>query len=296
MMAMSKKTLIASESGPGIEVIRQSRTALDECGLDQDQLQRVVHRGRELQDGYKSLVMGLAVPQDFTDEEVPSEYGYPSGYRQAKPIPEQMRILREFFPNLGDPDETAAKQGRLANSEGNYVIPRWQLIAPTYGEAVEKILKALKKQRKGKVVNYRIGELGPNRLRESDKKRLAFERLAVEQQGSDVLVVAAQFGFRHRGRSVRRARAIMGSNEFGVGAFEIGIMLLTHRYRLQHVDDLWIDCAGDECSTGAGGGQFGYAPFFLFNAGELKFGARWVSSTCGHYGSASGFLPTEAAA
>ena len=62
-MAMSK-TLIASESGPGIEIIRQARTALDKCGLDEAQLQRVVRHGRELQTGFTKLIMGLAEPKE----------------------------------------------------------------------------------------------------------------------------------------------------------------------------------------------------------------------------------------
>lgn len=65
MMAMSK-TLIASESGPGIEIIRQSRTALDKCGLNLDQLQEVVHRGREFQTRFTELIMMLAGPKEET--------------------------------------------------------------------------------------------------------------------------------------------------------------------------------------------------------------------------------------
>jgi len=48
----------------------------------------------------------------------------------------------------------------------------------------------------------------------------------------DILVVPAQFGLRHRGRSVRRVREVMNANEFGLGVFAIGIMLLTHPERL----------------------------------------------------------------
>lgn len=284
------KTLITSRDPKGIAIIGLIEAALNKAKLDNDQAQRVFEHGGELQEDFSAALAKYGTPEEFANEEVSSNYGYLSGYRKAKPIAEQMRILREYFPNLGNPDEEIAKQERPANSEGYFVIPRWQLIAPTYGEAVEKVLDALNKQRKGKFVNYRKGELGPDRLRETNRKKLAFEQLASEQQGHDVLVVAAQFGIRHRGRSVRRARVVMGGQEFGLGAFEIGIMLLTHPERLQHYDDLWIDCAGDEYSPGAAG-QFGSAPYFIFNDGKLRFDAIFVVIARDYYGSVSGFLP-----
>src|SRR5262249_34336611 len=51
----------------------------------------------------------------------------------------------------------------------------------------------------------------------------------------------------HRGRSVHTAREVMGRRrQFVLGAFAVGIMLLAHPERLQHNDDLWSYCAGDE--------------------------------------------------
>lgn len=69
-------------------------------------------------------------------------------------------------------------------------------------------------------------------------------------------------------------------------------MLLTHSIRLQNLDDLWIDCPGDEYSPGAAG-RFGYAPFFFFDFldGRLEFDTSVVGHANGHYGSASGFSP-----
>jgi hypothetical protein len=290
MMTMSKSTLITSRDPKGIAIIGLTEAALNKARLDEDQAQRVFEHGGELQEDFLAILAKYGTPNEFANEEVPSNYGYLSGYRKAKPLPEQMRILREYFPQLGDPDEAIAQQDRPANSEGWFAIPRWQSIASTYGEAVEKVFDALNKQRKGKFVNYRKGELGPDRLRETDRKRLAFEQLNKEQRERDVLVVAAQFGLRHRGRSVRRARAVMGGKEFGLGAFEIGIMLLTHPERLVDYNDLWVDCAGDEYSPDAGG-RFVLAPSFFFYDGRLRFGSYFVDRAYAHCGSASGFLP-----
>ena len=285
------KTLIPSkvtrDSKKGQRILDLTGAVINKLALDEDQGQRVIENP-EFPPAIEAVLRTYAMPNEYADEEVSSNYGYLSGYREAAPIAEQMRILRDYFPELGDPDETIAAQERTSNGEGYFCIPRWQLIASTYNEAVEKVLDALSKQRKGKFVNYRKGELGPDRLRETDRKRLAFERLSAEQ-GRDVLIVAAQFGIYHRGRSVRRARAIMPGLEFGLGAFEIGIMLLTHSIRLQHLDDLWIDDPGDEYSPGADG-QFGGAPCFV-SGGGLGFGASFVDCAGGCCGSASGFLP-----
>jgi hypothetical protein len=297
MKTMSQKTLIPSrvtrDSKKGQRILDLVGAVINKLGLDEDQAQRVIENP-EFPPAVEAVLRTYAIPNEYADEEVSSNYGYLSGYREAAPIADQMRILREYFPNLGDPDESFAKQERPANSEGYFCIPRWKLIAPTYNEAVERVLEALNKQRKGKFVNYHKGELGPDRLRQGERKRLAFERLTVEQ-GRDVLVVAAQFGFQHHGRSVRRARAVMPGIEFGLGAFEIGIMLLTHAIRLQHLDDLWIDCPGDEYSPDAGG-RFGDAPYFYFGNGKLEFGTDLVGNASGRCGSASGFLPAEATA
>ena len=107
-----------------------------------------------------------------------------------------------------------------------------------------------------------------------------------------LLIIAAQFGLRHRGRSVRRARVVMEdtTSEVGLGAFAVGIMILTHPIRLQDYNDLWIDCAGDEFSRD-GDGDFSKTPYFEFDDVRVEFGTYDVSVVHDHYGSASWFLP-----
>ena len=82
---------------------------------------------------------------------------------------------------------------------------------------------------------------------------------------------------------------VMNSLQFGLGAFAVGCMLLTHPERLQHYDDLWVDCAGDEFSPDADG-AFGMAPYFYSSGGALKFDTYFVGHAHGHCGSASGFV------
>jgi hypothetical protein len=266
-----------------------------ELGLDKDGAQRVIEHGDELVGNIGEVAIAtlkdLSVTDKYKDEEVKSNYGYLSGYKKPKGITEQTNILRQLFPGIGFADEKLAEREVPKNADkGWFAIPKWQSLAPTYGEAVELVLNKLKETRNGAFYNYREGELGSDQLRQSAKTASVFQKLAEEQNGFDILVVAAQFGLYHRGRSVRRVREILLGNEFGLGAFAIGIMLLTHPERLAHYDDLWIDCAGDEFAPDADG-EFWHAPLFSFRGDGLKFNTRAVSYAHEHYGSVSGFLP-----
>lgn len=234
------------------------------------------------------------LPPEFSDEEVESSFGYLSDYK-PNAIVAQTNRLRELFPGVGYANQnllTQIEKGEVpipANAEGHFAFPHWSKVAETYQLAVEKVLDLLDKAYGGKFTNYRKGALGPKNLRETSKKVRAMETLQ-QSQNADIILVPAQFGIRHRGRSVRRARAVMGGNEFGLGAYEIGIMLLTHPDRLKHLDDLWVDCSGDEYSPGAGGG-FECALRFEFDGGGLKFRCSRVGCAGDCYGSASGVLP-----
>jgi len=226
-------------------------------------------------------------PQLYADEEVSSSYTYPEGHR-PRSIAEQVASLRELFPALKDAtfDESIATRPLPEGAEGWFAIPRPEKLAPTNNAAVEAVLNRLAETRS--FHNYRLGQLGPERLRQSDRTVHALDLIGQAQKGHDILIVPAQFGKRHRGRSVRRAREVFTPNEFGLGAYEVGIMLLTHPERLTSSEDLWIDCAGDEYS---GGGQFDGAPYFGFDVGQLSFDTYWSDGARARYGSSSGFLP-----
>lgn len=267
--------------------------ALKKVNPDRDGLQRLLGQGDEVGSEFNDFVIAQlqkrTVTNQFADEEVASKYGYLSGYKKPKGITDQTNILRQLISGVGYADEKIARQPLPEGAEGWFAIPKWQTIAPTYGEAVQKVLDLIKRTR-GKFYNYREGQLGSNYLRQSQKSIKAWEILSEQQKDHDIIVVPAQFGLRHRGRSVRRALEVMNADEFGLGAFAIGIMILTHPERLQHYDDLWIDCAGDEFSSETDG-EFDRAPCFGFHDGGVWFGTSGVGPASGRYGSASGFLP-----
>ncbi|MFA6475778.1 MAG: hypothetical protein WCV68_00005 [Candidatus Paceibacterota bacterium] len=237
------------------------------------------------------ILTEMSNPDQFADEETDSSYGYLSGYA-PKLLEEQATQLKKLFPNeLGQATfDLAVGQGPLPeNAEGQFLIPRWQLFGKTYPEAVQVVLDKIKEVR-GSLYNYRDGQIDEAHLRQHAKKEEFFCGLSEEQSGHNLLVVAAQFGLRHRGKSVRRARVVMWGGECGLGAFEIGMMLLTHPERLMNYDDLWIDCAGDEFSPD-GDGDFSVSPYFGFVGVQVGFGARVVDGAHDYYGSASVFPP-----
>lgn len=268
---------------------------LAELGLDNPGAQRVIEHGDEFAEAIRSAAIAslkdLSVSDKFKDEEVESNYGYLSGYK-PKGLTEQTNRLRELFPGIGYANEKLAEGTLPPNAEGWFAIPRWEKIAPTYNEAVQKVLDLIKQTRNGKFYNCREGQLSPERLRQTARVQKFWETLGSEQKDNDILVVPAQFGLRHRGRSVRRAREVMQVNEFGLGAFAIGIMILTHPERLMNYDDLYIDCAGDEFDDPDAGVRFAHAPLFLFG-GRVEFGTSWFGDAFGRCGSASAFVPQQ---
>jgi hypothetical protein len=223
------------------------------------------------------------------DEEVGSSYGYMSYYR-PKGIAEQITRLKELFPELGNADAERADQPLPPNAEGWFAIPRWEKISRTYNEAVEKVLAMIKQTHNGRFYNYREGKLGPNCLHQHERTVEMLKELDDQQAGHSILIVPAQFGFRHRGRSVRRACEVFNASEFGLGAFAVAVCLLTHPKRLQHCFDLGIHCAGDEYDNLNNHDRFSHAPFFRFRGGEVEFDVYRFDRANGRYGSASGFV------
>lgn len=221
----------------------------------------------ELTSAAQKIIERLTRSEKYQEEETVSRREYPPKHR-TRPIEAQVTTLRAAFPELGGCMEKLARNPAPEETEGWFAIPRWQAIAPTYGEAVERVIAALGSQRR--FSDRLSGSLGPKFLRQHDRTKLAEELVAAQQPGSDILVIAAQFGLRHRGCSARRARVVMASNEFGLGAFALGCMLITHPDRLSLIDTLMIDCSGDEYSLRADT-IYDRVPLFDFDLGGVEF-------------------------
>jgi len=258
--------------------------------LDRHSAQSVLEMGKKLKlevaDSVVEIIQRHTVSDKYKDEEVGSNRVYPPTYR-VRPVEAQVTELKKFFPSLGSCQEKLARKPLLEGAEAWFAIPRWQALAPTYNEAVEMVLDVLSKRRKFQ--NRIVGRLGPTYLRQSERSKLAAGILADQQQGNDILVVAAQAGMRHRGCSARRARVRMAGNEFGAGVFAVACMLLTHPERLSAEGTLMIDCGGDEYSI-SGDYTFDRVPLFDYDIAGIEFSVFYEDRSRNLWGTPSGFL------
>jgi len=271
------------------EAIQEAyRTSIEE--LDRQSVESVIQSHTQLKSEIIEQIIGTiqrhAVSNKYASEAVGSDRSYPATYR-LRPVEAQTTELRKAFPKLGSCIEKLARLPLPEGAEGWFAIPRWQAIAPTYNEAVEMMIEVLGKRRR--LSNRIAGRLSPAYLRQIARSRLAEEILTDQQTGNDILVVAAQAGMLHRGSSARRTRAAMAGNEFGLGVFAFGAMLLTHPERLSSSDALMVDCCGDEYSI-HGDSTFYRIPLFDFDASGIEFSMFYEDRARNLWGSPTGFL------
>ena len=244
---------------------------------------------REMSDQIGQLVRQRALRfEQFPAEEVASDKQYGAGYR-VKPIPGQVTLLREAFPELKDArcNEMMARYDLPDGAEAWFAIPRWQTLAPTYTAAIERVFAVLATRRRFE--NRISGKMAAEYLRESDRAAQAWNLIGNSQEGADILVVPAQAGLRHRGRSARRAAAMMDSNEFGLGAFATAILLLLHPERVTGGETLMIDASGDEYSL-LGNAEYTRVPLFDFGLSGLEFSVFYRERARPMWGTPSGFV------
>jgi hypothetical protein len=227
------------------------------------------------------------IPQDdvlYAAEEAPNPRAYPSAYRPLG-VADQLARIGPLFPRLRA-GTVAAPAALPAGAEAWFVMPDWRRVAPLYNTALREALAVLARVRETSL--SRLERLGPDRLRQAERSVSLGARIA-PVPGSDFLVVAAQFGARHAGHSIRHAREMFSADEFGLGAFALACMLLTHPERLAQPDQLYVDGAGDEYSA-SDETQFSEAPFFRFLDGRVGFGTSWIGFADPYFGSASAFV------
>lgn len=192
-------------------------------------------------------------------------------YYKKVSLKDQAKIIKKHFGitvSIKNPPQNI--------SEELFVIPQWSKVASSYPEALQKVLDVLKSTRP--FYNWREGKIDAAHLRESSLK------------GKVPEIISAQFGELHKGKSIKTVRESKAKNECLLGAYEVGMMLITHPDRLTKYEDLGIDCPGDEFAPG-GDGVFSFAPVFDFDDGELEFFFNWADGAFEDYGSASFFLP-----
>lgn len=264
--------------------------ALRKSGLGGDGIQRVIEKGGELKNKLIPIFQKLS-ELPYASEEMKSIYGYPEGWK-LKDILEQLIILQKIkeFKALNARHVIRVAEHPLdvpEGADGLVVIPKPSKIANSYNEAVILMTELMEENRKD-WFNYRRGQLGPEYLRLTEKTKQAIIRLEKETPG-DYLVIPIQTGLCYSGRSIRRTRVMFIDGEFGLGPYEVGIILLTHPERLQKSEHLGINCAGCEYSPVADS-KFSDGLYLDWHNGELRFDNYWVGYVFRNFGSASAFL------
>lgn len=272
----------------GLKFMSIVEAAYDKATLSEDEAQRV------------NEAPGLAeVVRSFIRNSLFVNCVYPSDYT-PRPVTEQLDVLRELFPKLNFEHaqrfvETILPTLTLPEgAEGWFAIPRSEAVAWTYNKAVDKVLSLL--ESRGKFENLHKGQTGWAYMRQHRDMVRGLREIARQQPG-DILIIPAQFGLRHRGHAGRGVLGDLGArehftySEFGLGAFAIGVMLLTHPQRFQSYNDIWIDCIGDEYAPN-GRGDWRGVQCFRSNGDTLYFSGRWDGPE-EHSGSPSGFVPQQ---
>jgi len=272
-------------SGQRKQIIRFCEDALDAMEISKEVAQRVIQKGGEFQQKLQAIMNELGV-LPYADEETKSSYGYPKNFR-IRSVSEQVEILRKHFPDLDASHVEELARGDLpADAEGWAVIPKPDKTG-TYHESLAKAVKLIAKDRKFK--NWREGELTERHLRLTEKTKQTHAML--NEQPGDFWVIPFQFGKKWAGHSVRNAQVRFAESEFGLGPYEVAILLLTHPDRITGPNQLNIDCAGCDYSPGAVGDFFACLRFDWDSYYEhLALYCHSTDFVCRQWGAASGFL------
>jgi hypothetical protein len=271
-----------------------AREACCASGLDHEGVKNLSFHQDELTARMIKAIQDLSFSQRFKEEEILSDCRYVSGYIRPNSTAEQIKILQAVFPGLGVANEKIARRAYPRRSEGWFVYPRWELIAPTYSQACEIALRELGKTLGSRFYNGLVDELRPDnfgnsRLVLNERTLVKLQRIGNQQKGFDLLVFPAQFGLLHRGCSARRTGEVLREKEFGLGLFHVCIMLITHPNRLMSRDDLWAGCI-DQYSPLCNGEL--RAPYFHasgMNGGVLRLDSYPVDEADNFSGFVSGY-------
>lgn len=274
-------------SGQRKQIVRFCEDGLEDAQIGKDVAQRAIEKGDEFQERMVALINELG-ELPYADEETESNYGYPDGFR-IRTVQEQVESLIRHFPNLDASHVEELANGELPEgAEGWAVIPKFDKLGKNYHQALETVLGLIAKDREFR--NWRKGELTGKHMKLSDKT--AQSHVKLNEQPGHFWVVPFQFGIRHRGKSVRRARAVFTETEFGLGSYEVAVLLLTHPDRIQH-GHLNIDCTGVEYAPSADGAFFACLDFSWCDDYERLVLDCYGTDDTSHdeWGSASAFLP-----
>ena len=300
-------TLITSRDAKGLHAVGLFEAAYNQAGLTDPRAQRLNENGGELKKRMMALIKELSATNRYADQQVSSTWTYPPEYRGAKDLHAQLQALVGILPGLDPEPIWAWYKGAYDKFEipdwveGAFAVPSefalQRIFHPeiadrtaAYCASVNLLMGKIADARK--FYNYRDGQIDQSHLWRTERTLEMLDALWEMQGKSDFIVLPAQLGMRHRGRSVLRARECFIGNEFGAGSLEGLAIALTHPERYVRWEQLHTDFPGDDFSSGADG-QAGKAPYLAFNDGKVWFDAFRTGLPSEYYGSVSCWLPPQ---
>jgi hypothetical protein len=244
-----------------------------------------------LQKCLRALIVEKAI------EEVASTIKYPDDYVGPPNIDDQLATLRKYFPDVGDANKRLIgmiKNGKKPENDhanedrGYWCIPHWSALGSTYSEAIDRCIAMIKHVHgDAKVIDETHDCLKESHILQTQNKVRIMDILH-KKQNAMTIIIEAQFGIRHRGRSSNYANRMMPSREYSLGIYENLIMLLLCPQRLSD-NALGIDAAGDQFRTNIAD-KFDKSLHISQRGGRLIIGyddSRLVSE---NYGASSFFV------
>jgi hypothetical protein len=279
--------------------------AYDSAKLTEDEAQRV-NDTPGLAKLLGDFIAGSRVTDRYINQQVDSAWTYPSEYTGQKGLEEQVKTLADCLPGLGEPNwswynDLYPKFDSPDWVEGVFAVPSEFALqrnfhpsttdrAAAYCASISLLMGKIADSRP--FYNYREGQITPAYLWRTERTVEMLDALWKLQGQPDIIVLPAQLGMRHRGRSILRARECFVGNEFGAGSLEALAITLTHPERFVRWEQLHEDMAGDDFSAEADDQADG-APVLYFFDGEVKFNAHWTDDANERYGAVSCWLPPQ---
>ena len=279
------------------------RKAFESAKLGPDALHRLMDSKDEFEGAIGTLIRSFARSDKFIDEETESIHTYTRNYYGPRPIEDQIAEIAHIFAL--DPMHAQSYAQNLPKlpegAEGWFAVPSVDAIVAKsdsecfdqdqkYCIALQTVISRLSEHCRFR--DLLLDEKTPDRLRVTARTQRALCTI-VEKQPGDILLIPAQLGMRHRGKSVRRACEVFVRGEFGLTSLMVGSILLTHPGRISLVDQLNMHCAGDEYYSPGFGVSFSCATIFYFESNFIRFGTNRNGNFASYHAVTSGFVGGE---
>jgi hypothetical protein len=209
---------------------------------------------------------------------VMEELIYPRCYH-PKELWKQIEIINQFVPvETNEKFIQSVMEARLPQgAEALFAIPKPK---ENYARATLDALNIIEGKRR---FHCHI-TIEQKKLRREEKTIKCLDILSKAQKDAgEIIIIPAQFGINHLNKSVDLVRKKMAPNEFGLGAYEVAWMMITHSERQNIMNKVHMDCPGDNYLES-------YNPYFDYGQKWMELAVRESKRPVHDIGSVTGFV------